>query len=261
MLCIGPLFVACRSDVPGNQPRPSSKLELDELGLLDLTREEKRTIEQGERVFMDTGCAGCHMPKMIVANLVITEPSQVPEFIEQEFPSGLHPVDESVDPTNPVSFDLTADQPDNVLNVRGREIHFGPFEENSAGGAIVRLYGDLKRHDMGSRLAENIDEAGTGEATFITKELWGVDSTGPYLHEGRATTLTEAILDHRGEADASRLNAAGLSTAEFAAMIAFLDNLILFKVVQEQVVILGKRRHPSDSGGGRNSGNRRRGGN
>lgn len=232
-----------------------------ELGLLDLTREEKRTIEHGERVFNDTGCAGCHMPKMIVANPIFTEPSQVPEFMELEFPSGLLPVDESVDPTNPVSFDLTADQPDNVLHVRGREIHFGPFEKDSTGGAIVRLYGDLKRHDMGPRLAENIDEAQSGEATFITEELWGVGSTAPYLHDGRATTLTEAILDHGGEADASRMNAAALSREEFAAMIAFLDNLILFKVVQDEVVILGKRRHSRDSGDGRTFRTRRRAGN
>jgi CxxC motif-containing protein (DUF1111 family) len=31
---------------------------------------------------------------------------------------------------------------------------------------------------------------------FLTRPLWGVADTGPWLHDGRATTLTEAILLH-----------------------------------------------------------------
>ncbi|MGH7151634.1 MAG: hypothetical protein ACREIU_13090 [Planctomycetota bacterium] len=55
-----------------------------------------------------------------------------------------------------------------------------------APGAIQRL-GDLKRHDMGPGLAEPIDEVGTGSSAFLTENLWGVGSTAPYLHDGRAT--------------------------------------------------------------------------
>jgi hypothetical protein len=224
------------------QPRPSSKLELNRLRLLDLSWEEIHSIRRGEEVFDETGCADCHLPKMVIRNPVFSEPSQTPEYMELLFPAGQVPVDEGVDPGNPIRFDLTADQPDNVLEVRGRTIRFGAFEKTAQGGAIVRLYGDLKRHEMGPELAENIDEAGSGPSTWMTKELWGVGSTAPYLHDGRATTLTEAILDHGGEAQASRDEAAGLSEADFAAMIAFLDNLILFKVVEEEVVIFGKHK-------------------
>lgn len=239
------------------QPRPSSKLELNRLRLLDLSYEEIRRIRFGEEVFNVTGCADCHRPMMIIMNPVFSEPSQTPEFMEYVFPGGQDPVAESVDPGNPISFDLTADQPDNVLNVRGREIHFGPFEKTSEGGAIVQLYGDLKRHDMGDGLAENIDETGAGASSWMTKELWGVGSTGPYLHDGRATTLTEAILDHGGEAESSRNEAASLSEAEFAAMITFLDNLILFKVEEAEVVILGKRKRSHRSEDRRHSQDRR----
>ena len=52
---------------------------------------------------------------------------------------------------------------------------------------------------MGSGLAESIDEVGTGKSVFLTENLWGVGSTPPYMHDGRATTLTEAILAHGGE--------------------------------------------------------------
>jgi CxxC motif-containing protein (DUF1111 family) len=38
----------------------------------------------------------------------------------------------------------------------------------------------------------------------VTPPLWGVASRGPFLHDGRASTLREAIADHDGEARASR---------------------------------------------------------
>lgn len=224
------------------QPRPATKLELNRLGLLDLTREEIDSIRRGEDVFDRTGCADCHRPQMVIRQPVFSEPSQTPEFMELAFPAGQLTVSEGVDPDNPIHFDLTADQPDNVMQVNGRTIHFGAFEKSRDGGAIVRLYGDLKRHDMGEGLAENIDETGTGASVWLTKELWGVGSTAPYLHDGRATTLTEAILDHGGEAGEARDAAANLSDTEFVDMIAFLDNLILYKVQEDEVVVFGDRR-------------------
>jgi CxxC motif-containing protein (DUF1111 family) len=87
---------------------------------------------------------------------------------------------------------------------------------------------------MGRDLAESVDEIGTGKSVWLTKELWGVGSTAPYLHDGRATTLTEAILEHGGEAAAARENFERLALADQAALIAFLDNLVLFKKQEEE---------------------------
>lgn len=216
------------------QPRPTSKLELARLGLLDLTREETARIRRGADVFRDTGCADCHRPQLVLQDPQFTEPSRTPEFMEFVFPSGHAPAAESVDPADPVQFNLARDLPDNVIEVRGREVHFGSFERTRSGGARVRLYGDLKRHDMGSRLAESTDETGVGASVWITKELWGVGSTAPYLHDGRATTLTEAILFHGGDAMSSRDAFVGLDERDAAAMIAFLDNLVLYKVEEEE---------------------------
>ena len=83
---------------------------------------------------------------------------------------------------------------------------------------------------MGPGLAENIDEDGFGASVWMTAELWGVGSTAPYLHDGRATTLTEAILEHDGEAAGSRAAFRSLATADKADLIAFLNNLILYKI-------------------------------
>lgn len=108
-------------------------------------------------------------------------------------------------------------------------MHLGNHLSNGQGGAIIALFGDLKRHDMGSALAEPIDEVGTGRATFLTENLWGVGTTAPYLHDGRATTLTEAILEHGGEAGASRSAFVSLAGQDQADLLAFLNNLVLFK--------------------------------
>ena len=68
----------------------------------------------------------------------------------------------------------------------------------------IPVYSDLLLHDMGPELADGLI---AGEATgseFRTQPLWGICSVGPYLHDGRATTINEAIAMHGGEAEASR---------------------------------------------------------
>jgi CxxC motif-containing protein (DUF1111 family) len=89
---------------------------------------------------------------------------------------------------------------------------------------------------MGTGLAEPVDEVGTGAATFMTENLWGVGSTAPYLHDGRATTLAEAILEHGGEAQASAIffraaleaNRSSPSDTRAPDLLAALENLVLF---------------------------------
>jgi cytochrome c peroxidase len=144
-----------------------------------------------------------------------------------------------VDPQMPVSFDLTRDQPDNRIHDASGNITFrlGSLRKDGAGRGIVDLYGDLKRHHMGSGMAEAIDEVGTGASVFLTRNLWGVGSTAPYMHDGRATTLTEAILSHGGESAASRTAFTRLGLNDQKALIAFLDNLVLFKMEEEEVVV------------------------
>ena len=105
----------------------------------------------------------------------------------------------------------------------------GAFRADPQGRAVVELLGDLKRHDMGPGLAESIDETGCGKSVFMTENLWGVGSTAPYLHDGRATTLTEAILEHGGAAGGSRSAFESRTTVNQAYLIAVLENQVLFK--------------------------------
>ncbi|MBT8131619.1 MAG: hypothetical protein KJO35_05060, partial [Gammaproteobacteria bacterium] len=94
------------------------------------------------------------------------------------------------------------------------------------GGLLIRLFGDLKRHDMGYELAENF-QGGSDKVNreFITAELWGVADTAPYLHDGRAMTLNEAILAHGGEAEAAQRAYAKSSEADKNRLLKFLHSL------------------------------------
>jgi len=221
-----------------SQPRPVTKLELASLGLMALTDAEKASINRGTRVFSDMQCDTCHKPQMKISNPIFSEPSQMPEYRDAKFPSGADPVSLGIDPAHPITFDLTKDTPENVLTkascdtckvLGDRTVHLGAFKKDSLGRAVINLYGDLKRHDMGPGLAEAVDEVGTGASVFLTRTLWGVGSTAPYLHDGRASTLTEAIIEHGGEATAARDAFTTAPSKDQADLIAFLNNLILFK--------------------------------
>lgn len=212
------------------QPRPTTRLELANLGLIEpLTEAERTAILQGGRRFHSIGCTACHQPQLSITDPIFYEPSQNPAYRDATFPAGQDPIALGVDPTQPLAFDLTQDQPDNQLDLNGQRYRFGAFPRAADGSAMVTLYGDLKRHDMGAELAETIDDEGIPAAVFLTENLWGVGSTAPYLHDGRATTLTEAILAHGGEGAASRAAFSQLPTAEQADLITFLNNLVLFK--------------------------------
>jgi len=218
------------------QPRPTTKGELARLGLIPApTAEETTAIRNGQSLFNVVGCADCHQARMRLDDPIFREPSRNAAYRDAVFPSGANPVALEVDPAFPVRFDLTRDQPDNqIVDSAGRVIYrLGSIAKDSRGVAQVELYGDLKRHDIGAEMAEPIDEKGTGASVFLTENLWGVGSTGPWMHDGRATTLGGAIALHGGDAASSRGRFQALSTAQQKEVIAFLDSLVLFKLPEE----------------------------
>ncbi|MBF8284853.1 MAG: hypothetical protein HW378_3768 [Anaerolineales bacterium] len=212
------------------QPRPTTLLELMQLGLIEpLPQEQVNAINRGSSVFAQIGCTSCHVPTLKIGNPIFSEPSQNPDYRDTTFPAGQNPAALGLDPAAPITFDLTKDQPDNVIDTANGTIHLGSFKVGSDGQALVDLYGDLKRHDLGPGLAEPIADDGVPNSVFMTENLWGVGSTAPYLHDGRATTLAEAILEHGGEGAASRDHFKKLSGGDQQAVVAFLNNLVLFK--------------------------------
>ncbi len=89
----------------------------------------------------------------------------------------------------------------------------------------VPLYSDLLLHEVLPEGAGGVEEAGANVREFRTAPLWGISHTAPYLHDGRADTLAQAIEGHDGEAAAARDAVAALPAADREALLAFLESL------------------------------------
>ena len=98
----------------------------------------------------------------------------------------------------------------------------------------IKPYTDLLLHDMGPGLADNYTEGQAAGNLWRTSPLWGIGYTDRvmgtngkvgYLHDGRARTLTEAVMWHAGEADKAKQRFAALSATDRAALLAFLGSL------------------------------------
>jgi hypothetical protein len=84
--------------------------------------------------------------------------------------------------------------------------------DNPDGSINVPLLSDLKRHNMGTALSDPVGKLPSGSPIptqgtdvnnivnaaqqYMTRPIWGVADTGPWLHDGRALTLRDAILLH-----------------------------------------------------------------
>jgi cysteine-rich repeat protein len=89
----------------------------------------------------------------------------------------------------------------------------------------VRAFSDFLLHDLGPGLADGIAQGDATGSEFRTAPLWGMGTSAPYLHDGRAGTLEEAITAHGGEAQATRDRFLALPGLERAALVAYLDSL------------------------------------
>ncbi|MCF2906774.1 thiol oxidoreductase [Pseudoalteromonas sp. DL2-H2.2] len=125
-------------------------------------------------------------------------------------------------------------------------------------GLVIYPYTDLLLHDMGGScqisretssgeacddgaqcyyvqrcegLADNRPEGEASGAEWKTPALWGiglakvVTERATFLHDGRATTIQEAILWHGGEAEAAKKAFLKMEKPQRAALLAFLESL------------------------------------
>jgi CxxC motif-containing protein (DUF1111 family) len=88
------------------------------------------------------------------------------------------------------------------------------------------LYSDLLLHDMGEGLSDGRPDFAAGPRDWRTAPLAGLGrDPGPFLHDGRARTLAEAILWHGGEAHPAHERFRTMVQPERAALLAFLSSL------------------------------------
>jgi CxxC motif-containing protein (DUF1111 family) len=188
----GPLQTACLTAVSDASPQLSAA-DLDHLEayLRELSVPPRRNYAdaqalEGKRMFASAGCTACHVP-----NLITSSSYEIPEL---------------------------------------RNLDIQPFT-------------DLLLHDMGDGLADDapIEEGSASGREWRTCPLWGngtgsavmypaTDAFDPnghpppgavYLHDGRARSISEAILWHGGEAQPMRDAFVAMSSEARAALVAY----------------------------------------
>jgi CxxC motif-containing protein (DUF1111 family) len=99
---------------------------------------------------------------------------------------------------------------------------------------VAGIYGDLLLHDMGPDLADSGSYYGAIEPSsadgvkgqeWRTPPLWGFRDSGPYMHDGRAETLDEAVALHGGQAERSARLYFELKLVERLQVQTFLNTL------------------------------------
>jgi len=87
------------------------------------------------------------------------------------------------------------------------------------------IFSDLLLHDMGPALADGMVDGGGDSRTWRTAPLIGLRFSTLYLHDGRASTVEDAILAHAGEAAAATAAFRALSAPDRALLLAYVEAL------------------------------------
>jgi CxxC motif-containing protein (DUF1111 family) len=100
----------------------------------------------------------------------------------------------------------------------------GPNTVAALNGVVFFPYSDFLLHDMGP-LADGISQCGATGLEMRTAPLWGARVRTSFLHDGRAETVLDAILEHNGQGLAARNRFAELSTRDQARIVEFINSL------------------------------------
>jgi CxxC motif-containing protein (DUF1111 family) len=157
------------------------------------TAQEAATISAGHKLFASTGCATCHVEKVgsvtgVYSDLLLHDMG--PELGDEG--------DYDIFTTN-VPEEAQDDAPAIAAKV-------AVSASGHAAGTAKPILGALRQE-------------------WRTAPLWGVRDSGPYLHDGRADTLEQAIAFHGGQASSAALKFFKLKPEERAQLIAFLKSL------------------------------------
>ena len=229
--------VACNEQAALEQNSEANGLDLSDLDLAQVefynrllavpvrrgfdvqTTTWQEDIMRGRALFFDANCNGCHVPR--------------------------HKTGEA-----PASLLGDVD----ILGFTGESTPIAALSEQ-----VIYPYSDLLLHDMGGEcapiklenaqggscqagenciyvqrcegLADNRPEGQASGTEWRTTPLWGlglvqqVNARATYLHDGRARTISEAILWHGGEAEKAKQAYLAMSKTERSQLLAFLNSL------------------------------------
>jgi len=164
---------------------------------------------RGRRLMTDIGCTSCHLAELRFDHYDLAHTAAGSTGLTVE----LDLLDAGQDP-------------------KPRRLDYGNDDDGrSPSGIPFYPYTDLKRHRMGPALADPVGEVLPGEVDvvpgdqWLTRSLWGLADTAPYLHDGRAPTVHDAIVAHGGDAAPPRDAYLALPAREQGALRVFLMSL------------------------------------
>jgi CxxC motif-containing protein (DUF1111 family) len=99
----------------------------------------------------------------------------------------------------------------------------GPSSNPLFNRKTVPLFSDLLLHDIGT--GDGIPQASAKPEEIRTPALWGLRLRRPFLHDGSAATIEDAIGRHRQEAELAQRGFLQMSPDDRAHLLAFLRSL------------------------------------
>ena len=103
-------------------------------------------------------------------------------------------------------------------------LHTGKSEIAQLNDKLFHPYSDFLLHDMGS-LGDGLPQGTASPTEMRTAPLWGLRAVTKYLHDGRASTIEDAILAHDGQGKPARDRFKSLDAATTARLLEFLKSL------------------------------------
>jgi CxxC motif-containing protein (DUF1111 family) len=168
--------------------------------------EKLELAQAGEKLFKQVGCAQCHVEDVSPAKGVYSD-----LLLHDLGPALADPV-------------LAQPAPGQVSTGQSAPLPQGPSRNSGYGGGAV-IQSPLARKGHGSNLAISRQLDGLPEdltQEWRTAPLWGMADSAPYLHDGRAETVLEAIAWHGGEARTSSEQFFALPATERMKVLEFL---------------------------------------
>jgi CxxC motif-containing protein (DUF1111 family) len=190
---------------PDYRPKGTDMLETDMIALVSFVGSlpppveaeptssfEAESVRKGERVFERIGCGDCHPRQLAHVNGLFS---------------------------------------DLLLHDMGHDLS-DPVEPNPDVKTVERLVGTYSGGGRVFVKSEEEIEDPTLPQQWRTPPLWGVADSAPYLHDGRAATLSEAIHQHGGQGSTSALKFRHLPRQDRVSLIAFLESLTAPRIEQ-----------------------------
>jgi hypothetical protein len=157
-------------------------------------------ISEGSNLFAAIGCAVCHARDVGEVSGIYSD------MLLHDMGQGLS------DPGEPGAYGGSDDEPLNLLPLPPLAGDFGI--DSTAAEPVAVNFGD--------RPVSNVV---AGPQEWRTPPLWGVRDSAPYLHDGRAETIEQAIAWHDGEARRSMRRFFQLPVDQRTQLLAFIDTL------------------------------------